>query len=86
LWGEARASAVASARQSRQLGLGRAQRALQLAVIATGQAAKPGVNARLGCRSASVIEHDTDPGIATNVQAVALGAQGDRQIYENVRK
>ena len=32
------------------------------------------------------IENDTDEtGIATNVQAVALGTQGDRQIYENVR-
>lgn len=32
------------------------------------------------------IENDTDEtGIATNVQAVALSTQGDRQIYENVR-
>jgi len=32
------------------------------------------------------IENDTDEtGIATNVQAVALGTQGDKQIYENVR-
>jgi pectinesterase len=32
------------------------------------------------------IENDTDEtGIASNVQAVALGTQGDKQIYENVR-
>jgi pectinesterase len=31
-------------------------------------------------------ENDTDEtGIATNVQAVALGTQGDKQIYDNVR-